>query len=183
MITKSLARWESSSGFRLYMGGRCSRRAPSPTHPQLSDFLIIRSIGRGAFGKVASFISISILCFSNSNITFCKFLQTLQKYVLKKFGDVDVVLWSLQVCIAQYRRTKKHYALKYMNKRRCVQHMVADSVLRELDLLAHLSHPFIVNLWFAFQVFEVNLPNFAPSRVFTSQNILNGKPCTQKVVP
>ncbi|VDM08580.1 unnamed protein product [Wuchereria bancrofti] len=88
------------------MGGRCSRRAPSPTHPKLSDFLIIRSIGRGAFGKVS---------------------------------------------IAQYRRTKKYYTFECINKRRCVQYMIADKVLHELNLLAHLSHPFIVNLWFAFQ--------------------------------
>ncbi|EFO26959.1 AGC/YANK protein kinase [Loa loa] len=88
------------------MGGRCSRKARSPTHAKLSDFLIIRSLGRGAFGKV---------------------------------------------CIAQYRRTKKYYTFECINKRRCVQHMIADSVLHELNLLAHLSHPFIVNLWFAFQ--------------------------------
>nr|CDP99668.1 Bm5078 [Brugia malayi] len=88
------------------MGGRCSRRAPSPTHPKLSDFLMIRSIGRGAFGKVS---------------------------------------------IAQYRRTKKYYTFECINKTRCVQYMIADKVLHELNLLAHLSHPFIVNLWFAFQ--------------------------------
>ncbi|OZC11596.1 kinase domain protein [Onchocerca flexuosa] len=88
------------------MGGRCSRRAPSPTHPKLSDFLIIRSIGGGTFGKV---------------------------------------------CIAQYRRTKKYFTFKYINKRRCVQHMITDNVLYELNLLAHLSHPFIINLWFTFQ--------------------------------
>ncbi|KHN88625.1 Serine/threonine-protein kinase 32A [Toxocara canis] len=88
------------------MGGRCSRRVPSPTHPQLSDFSILRFIGRGTFGRV---------------------------------------------CIVQYKATKKHYALKYMDKRRCVQRMAAGNVLRELDLLAHVSHPFIVNLWFSFQ--------------------------------
>lgn len=57
-----------------------------------------------------------------------------------------------KVCIAQYRRTKKYYTFKCVNKRRCVQHMITDSILHELNLLAHLSHPFIVNLWFAFQV-------------------------------
>ncbi|MFH4978525.1 hypothetical protein AB6A40_005234 [Gnathostoma spinigerum] len=88
------------------MGGRCSRRVSSPTHPQISDFSVIRSIGRGAFGRV---------------------------------------------CVVRHRGTKKHYALKYMDKRRCVQRMAAENVVRELDLLAHLSHPFIVNLWFSFQ--------------------------------
>ncbi|MCP9259277.1 hypothetical protein DINM_002234 [Dirofilaria immitis] len=88
------------------MGGRCSRKVPSSTHPKLSDFFIIRSIGRGTFGKV---------------------------------------------CIAQYRHTKKCYTLKCINKRHCVQHMITENVLHEVNLLAHLSHPFIVNLWFTFQ--------------------------------
>ncbi|VDK52778.1 unnamed protein product [Anisakis simplex] len=58
---------------------------------------------------------------------------------------------SRRVCIVQYKSTKKHYALKYISKRRCVQRMAVNHVLHELDLLAHLSHPFIVNLWFSFQ--------------------------------
>ena len=47
---------------------------------------------------------------------------------------------------------KKLYALKYMAKRRLVQKTVAFNILRELELLQELSHPFIVNLWFTFQV-------------------------------
>uniref|UniRef100_A0A914EDM8 Protein kinase domain-containing protein n=1 Tax=Acrobeloides nanus TaxID=290746 RepID=A0A914EDM8_9BILA len=88
------------------MGGRCSRRVPSPSQTQLSDFSIVRSIGRGAFGKV---------------------------------------------CIVRHRGMKKLYALKYMAKRRLVQKTVAFNILRELELLQELSHPFIVNLWFTFQ--------------------------------
>ncbi|TKR77569.1 hypothetical protein L596_018515 [Steinernema carpocapsae] len=88
------------------MGGRCSRRASSPTHTQLSDFSIVRAIGRGAFGKV---------------------------------------------CIVRHKQTKKHYALKYMDKRRCVRKSAAFNVLRELELLSELNHPFLVNLWSSFQ--------------------------------
>ena len=47
---------------------------------------------------------------------------------------------------------KKHYALKYMTKRRLIQKSIAHNVLRELEMLQGLSHPFIVNLWFTFQV-------------------------------
>lgn len=59
---------------------------------------------------------------------------------------------NLQVCIVLHRDMKKHYALKYMAKRRLIQKSVAYNVLRELELLQELSHPFIVNLWFTFQV-------------------------------
>ncbi|KAK0416697.1 hypothetical protein QR680_012636 [Steinernema hermaphroditum] len=89
-----------------YMGGRCSRRASSPAYTQLSDFSIVRAIGRGAFGKV---------------------------------------------CIVRHKQTKKHYALKYMDKRRCVRKSAAFNVLRELELLSELNHPFLVNLWSSFQ--------------------------------
>ncbi|CAB3403193.1 unnamed protein product [Caenorhabditis bovis] len=74
--------------------------------PCLQNFSIIRSIGRGAFGKV---------------------------------------------CIVQEKKTKKYFALKYMNKRRCIEKGVAANVIRELSLLSKISHPFIVNLWYAFQ--------------------------------
>uniref|UniRef100_A0A8R1IS74 Protein kinase domain-containing protein n=1 Tax=Caenorhabditis japonica TaxID=281687 RepID=A0A8R1IS74_CAEJA len=74
--------------------------------PCLQHFSVIRSIGRGAFGKV---------------------------------------------CIVQERKTKKYFALKYMNKRRCIEKGVAANVIRELTLLSKISHPFIVNLWYTFQ--------------------------------
>lgn len=89
------------------MGARCSRRTSTPSQTQLSDFSLVRNIGRGAFGKV---------------------------------------------CIVLHRGMKKHYALKYMAKRRLIQKCVAYNVLRELEMLQELSHPFIVNLWFTFQV-------------------------------
>jgi serine/threonine kinase 32 len=57
-----------------------------------------------------------------------------------------------QVCIVRHRATRRHYALKYMCKRRCVQRAAVGHVLRELDLLTELSHPLLVNLCFAFQV-------------------------------
>jgi serine/threonine kinase 32 len=88
------------------MGLRCSRRPLSPSRTQLTDFTLVRAIGRGAFGKV---------------------------------------------CIVFHRGMKKHYALKYMAKRRLVMKSAAFNVLRELEMLRDLRHPFIVNLWFTFQ--------------------------------
>lgn len=55
------------------------------------------------------------------------------------------------MCIVYHRGMKKHYALKYMCKKRLVRNNVSYNVLRELKLLQELSHPFIVNLWFTFK--------------------------------
>ncbi|CAI4230430.1 unnamed protein product [Auanema sp. JU1783] len=88
------------------MGARCGRSRCTDTKPCLQQFSIIRSIGRGAFGKV---------------------------------------------CIVQQRSSKRFFALKYMNKRRCIEKGVAPNVIRELSLLCKISHPFIVNLWYTFQ--------------------------------
>ncbi|VDP47657.1 unnamed protein product, partial [Heligmosomoides polygyrus] len=68
------------------------------------------------------------------------------------------------VCIVQQRSTKKYFALKYMSKRRCIDKGVAGNVLRELSLLRRISHPFIVNLWYTFQVTICNCTVF-PSDV------------------
>lgn len=43
------------------------------------------------------------------------------------------------------------YAMKYMNKVQIIEKRAVDNVFREIHILKSLSHPFIVNLWFAFQ--------------------------------
>ena len=43
------------------------------------------------------------------------------------------------------------YAMKYMNKSACIKKDAVRNVLRELEILKSLEHPFLVNLWFAFQ--------------------------------
>lgn len=43
------------------------------------------------------------------------------------------------------------YAMKYMNKYACLKKDAVRNVLRELEILQNIEHPFIVNLWFAFQ--------------------------------
>ncbi|KJE90165.1 serine/threonine-protein kinase 32A [Capsaspora owczarzaki ATCC 30864] len=69
-------------------------------------FKLLRSVGRGAFGKV---------------------------------------------CIVLKRDTKKLYAMKYMNKEKCLQKRAIRNVFNERKILESLQHQFIVNLWFAFQ--------------------------------
>ena len=43
------------------------------------------------------------------------------------------------------------YAMKYMNKLQIIEKRATDNVFREITILKSLEHPFIVNLWFAFQ--------------------------------
>lgn len=52
-----------------------------------------------------------------------------------------------KVCIVQKRHNRRNYALKYMNKAKCLHRDAVNNVLREIDILAELSHPFLVNLW------------------------------------
>ena len=55
------------------------------------------------------------------------------------------------MCIVQKKDTKDMYAMKYMNKSACIKKDAVRNVLRELEILKSLEHPFLVNLWFAFQ--------------------------------
>ncbi|XP_072440125.1 serine/threonine-protein kinase 32B-like isoform X2 [Chiloscyllium punctatum] len=56
-----------------------------------------------------------------------------------------------QVCIVQKRDTKKMYAMKYMNKQKCIERDEVRNVFRELQIMQRLEHPFLVNLWYSFQ--------------------------------
>ncbi|EDO48735.1 predicted protein, partial [Nematostella vectensis] len=56
-----------------------------------------------------------------------------------------------KVCIVQKKDTKAMYAMKYMNKSACIKKDAVRNVLRELEILQTIEHPFIVNLWFSFQ--------------------------------
>lgn len=61
----------------------------------------------------------------------------------------------LQVCIAALKRhgkKKKYFAMKYVNKKKCLAKNALHNVLREIDLMSTLSHPMLVNLWYTFQV-------------------------------
>lgn len=52
-----------------------------------------------------------------------------------------------QVCIVQKKDTKTMYAMKYMNKLKCVERNEVRNVLKELQIMQNLEHPFLVNFW------------------------------------
>ncbi|XP_038006227.1 serine/threonine-protein kinase 32A isoform X2 [Motacilla alba alba] len=56
-----------------------------------------------------------------------------------------------KVCVVQKTDTKKMYAMKYMNKQRCVERNEVRNVFKELQIMQGLEHPFLVNLWYSFQ--------------------------------
>ncbi|XP_038158158.1 serine/threonine-protein kinase 32A [Cyprinodon tularosa] len=43
------------------------------------------------------------------------------------------------------------YAMKYMNKLKCVERNEVRNVLKELQIMQNLEHPFLVNFWYSFQ--------------------------------
>ncbi len=56
-----------------------------------------------------------------------------------------------QVCIVQKKDTKKMYAMKYMNKLKCVERNEVRNVFKELQIMQKLEHPFLVNFWWVSQ--------------------------------
>lgn len=73
---------------------------------ELSHFVLLRSVGKGAFGKVR---------------------------------------------VVQHKGTKKLYALKYINKDKCIQMKAIENIISERRLLEHINYNLIVNLRYAFQ--------------------------------
>ncbi|KAK2709302.1 hypothetical protein QYM36_013088 [Artemia franciscana] len=67
--------------------------------------------------------------------------------VLRAIGKGSFV----KVCIVQMKRNKKMYAMKYMNKEQCLNKGAIRNVVREVEILSKLDHPFLVNLCFSFQ--------------------------------
>ncbi|XP_054258397.1 serine/threonine-protein kinase 32B [Macrosteles quadrilineatus] len=78
---------------------------------------------------------------SNEEVNFDHF-QILRAIGKGSFG---------KVCIVQKKDTKQMYAMKYMHKNQCLERDALKNVLREVDILTQLEHPFLVNLWFSFQ--------------------------------
>ena len=56
-----------------------------------------------------------------------------------------------KVRIVQHLKTKKLYALKYINKKKCVAMSATNNIIQERLLLEKLNNLFICNLCFAFQ--------------------------------
>lgn len=111
----------------------------------LYHFDLLRAVGKGAFGKV--FMShFTPLCLVRSPL-------------------------SEQVRVVQHKRSKKIYALKYIDKSRCLRQKAVANIIQERRLLEEVAtfnflssyninfliislqvnHPYIVNLRYAFQ--------------------------------
>ncbi|KAJ8094349.1 hypothetical protein PM082_010783 [Marasmius tenuissimus] len=56
-----------------------------------------------------------------------------------------------KVRVVQHKQTRDLYALKYINKAKCVKMKAVPNVIQERRLLEEVDHPYIVNLRYAFQ--------------------------------
>lgn len=76
-------------------------------------------------------------------------------------GEVNLFHFILSRCVGkgafgkvrvvEHKQTHKLYALKYINKTKCVKMKAVANVIQERRLLEEIDHPFIVNLRYAFQ--------------------------------
>nr|GAT42988.1 AGC/YANK protein kinase [Mycena chlorophos] len=76
-------------------------------------------------------------------------------------GDVTLFHFVLLRCVGkgafgkvrvvQHKQSKDLYALKYINKSKCVKMKAVPNVIQERRLLEEIDHPFVVNLRYAFQ--------------------------------
>lgn len=89
-----------------------------------------------------------------------------------------------KVCIVQKKDTKRMYAMKYVNKSHCVLKEATRNVMREIEILTTLDHPFLVNLWFSFQDEEdmfmvVDLLLGGDLRYHMQQDVKFEEPCVK----
>ncbi|XP_043213093.1 serine/threonine-protein kinase 32B-like, partial [Amphibalanus amphitrite] len=56
-----------------------------------------------------------------------------------------------KVCIVRRKSNSQMYAMKYTNKRQSLEKEAIANVIREVQILSSLDHPFIINLVFSFQ--------------------------------
>ncbi|KAN0093051.1 Protein kinase-like domain containing protein [Tylopilus felleus] len=56
-----------------------------------------------------------------------------------------------KVRVVEHKKTKKVYALKYIDKSKCVKQKAVANIIQERHLLEEVDHPFVVNLRYAFQ--------------------------------
>ncbi|KAI0784196.1 kinase-like protein [Abortiporus biennis] len=76
-------------------------------------------------------------------------------------GEVDLYHFDLhravgkgafgKVRVVEHKRSKKLYALKYIDKARCIKQKAVANIIQERRLLEEIDHPFVVNLRYAFQ--------------------------------
>ena len=56
-----------------------------------------------------------------------------------------------KVRVVQHKQTRDLYALKYINKAKCVKMKAVANIIQERRLLEEIDHPFVVNMRYAFQ--------------------------------
>ncbi|TFL03995.1 kinase-like domain-containing protein [Pterulicium gracile] len=76
-------------------------------------------------------------------------------------GEVNLYHFSLhsavgkgafgKVRVVEHKRSKELYALKYIDKQRCIKQKSVSNIIQERRLLEEIEHPFIVNMRYAFQ--------------------------------
>ncbi|CAO3624328.1 unnamed protein product [Cunninghamella echinulata] len=90
------------------MGIICCKEEPLNLDSEidLTHFALLRSVGKGAFGKVR---------------------------------------------VVQHKGTKQLYALKYINKVKCIKMRAVDNIISERRIMEQLNYNYIVNLRYAFQ--------------------------------
>ncbi|EGN91988.1 hypothetical protein SERLA73DRAFT_191774 [Serpula lacrymans var. lacrymans S7.3] len=76
-------------------------------------------------------------------------------------GDANLFHFVLLRCVGKgafgkvrmvhHKQTRELYALKYINKAKCVKMKAVANIIQERRLLEEIDHPFVVNLRYAFQ--------------------------------
>ncbi|PFH52911.1 hypothetical protein AMATHDRAFT_55774 [Amanita thiersii Skay4041] len=76
-------------------------------------------------------------------------------------GDINLYHFELhravgkgafgKVRVVEHKKTTELYALKYIDKSRCIKQKAVANIIQERRLLEEINHPFIVNLRYAFQ--------------------------------
>ncbi|CAL1714897.1 unnamed protein product [Somion occarium] len=76
-------------------------------------------------------------------------------------GDVNLFHFVLLRCVGkgafgkvrvvQHKQSRELYALKYINKTKCVKMKAVANIVQERRLLEEIDHPFVVNMRYAFQ--------------------------------
>ncbi len=78
----------------------------------LFHFVLLRCVGKGAFGKVRCSLACYLCSIFNSTITV-----------------------TSQVRVVQHKQTRELYALKYINKTKCVKMKAVANIVQERRLL------------------------------------------------
>ncbi|KAH9945005.1 kinase-like protein [Epithele typhae] len=76
-------------------------------------------------------------------------------------GEVDLFHFDLhravgkgafgKVRVVEHKKSKQLYALKYIDKAKCIKQKAVANIIQERRLLEEIDHPFVVNLRYAFQ--------------------------------